>query len=106
MMARVRGVIECSMASKSIRKLSVAGDEAVGYCLGAEELDLGLVDRKAGVGVEHLVAGVHQAKEELLDDGLAAGLHGNVFGAAGMPCVREISWASASRNGRTPPFGQ
>ena len=43
------------------------------------ELDLRFVDRVAGVGVEDLVAGVHQGEDELADHGFAAGLDGDVL---------------------------
>ncbi len=59
----------------------LAGHEAVGFGDAAEELDLALVDREAGVGVEDFVAGVHEREEELLDHRLAPGLHGDVLGS-------------------------
>ena len=80
MMARVRGVIERSMASKSSEVVLLSGDEAVGHSLGALELDLALVYREAGIRIEHFVAGVHEREEELLDHRLATRLHGDVLG--------------------------
>ena len=44
----------------------------------AEVLDLALVDRVAGIRVEHAVARVHQRLDELGDHRLAAGLHDDV----------------------------
>jgi len=54
---------------------------AVGQALTAVELDLALVDRVAGVGIEDLVAGIHEGEDELADHRLAAGLNGDVLGA-------------------------
>ena len=84
---------------------SRAFDVAVGHGDAAEELDLGLVDRVAGVRVEHLVAGVHERQEELADHGLAAGLDGHVLPSS-TPARRPTSAASASRSGGMPAFGQ
>ena len=52
---------------------------AVRHGSPAEVVDLALVDRVAGVGVEHTVAGVHQRLDELGDDRLAAGLDHDVL---------------------------
>ena len=89
------------------QEVLAAGHEAVGHGLAAVELDLRLVDREAGVGIEDLVAGVHQAEQELLDHRLAAGLDGDVLRRS-TTCrgSRETSAAKASRSGMMPPLGQ
>ena len=45
------------------------------------KLDLRLIDRITGVGIEHLISGVHQGQKELADGGFAARLDGDVFHA-------------------------
>ena len=57
----------------------LAFEEAVGHRNAPVELDLRLVDRVARVRVEDLVPGVHEGEDELADDGLAAGLDGDVL---------------------------
>ncbi len=69
------------------QEVRLAGDEAVGLGHAAQELDLRFVDGEARVRVEHFVAGVHQREQELLDDRLAAGLHGDVLGTIGDAAV-------------------
>ena len=101
------GVTCASMASRSSSKFVAALDVAVGQRHAAVELDLALVDRVARVGVEHLVAGVHEGEDELADHRLAAGLDGDVLRAeVEVPCEAPTSAASASRSGGMPALGQ
>ncbi len=77
------------MASMSSAKPDVGLDEAVGHGDAALVVDLRFVDGIAGIGVEHLVAGVHDRGQELADDRFAAGLNRDLFGA-----VRDLTLAA------------
>ena len=61
----------------------VVFEVAVGHGDAPVKLDLRLVDGIARVGVEHLVAGVHERQDELADHRLAAGLDGDVLHVIG-----------------------
>ena len=54
---------------------------AVWYGLAALELNLGLVNRIARIGVKHLVTRVHQGQKEFIDSWLAPWLDGYVLHA-------------------------
>ena len=56
-------------------------DVGVGTPASAQVVDLRLVDRVAGVGVHDLLARVHDAHQQLADDGLGSRLHGHMLGA-------------------------
>ena len=65
------------------QEVVLVGDEAVRHGDAAEELDLALVDGESGVGVQDLVARVHQREQELLDHRLATRLYGDVLRRVG-----------------------
>ena len=102
MIATVFGVIERAQLIEVDREALVRGQVAVGHGRAAEVLDLRLVDREAGVRVEHLLAGVHDGLQELLMTGLPPVITTTLSGESSMPRAEPRSSASASRSWGMP----
>ena len=106
MSSRVRRRDQRARSLEVEREAVGALDVAVGHRDAAEELDQRAVDGKARVGVEHLVAGVHEGQQELADHRLAARLRRYVSDAVAQAVRGADVGGDASRSSAIPALGQ